>query len=59
MIGVEPIKDERARSQIASNNPAEIRRWAKRLKVTTDQLQCAIEKVGNSVVAVRKQIGVK
>lgn len=59
MIGVEPIKDGRARSHIAADNPAAVRRWAKHLKVTEEELKGAVAKVGNSVVAVRKQIGVK
>jgi hypothetical protein len=36
---------------------ADVRRWTKHLGITNDQLQCAVDKVGNSVVAVRKQIG--
>jgi uncharacterized protein DUF3606 len=53
-----PVKDSRSRRQIAINDPAAVRRWTKHLKVTKDELQCAIGKVGNSVAAVRKQIGI-
>jgi hypothetical protein len=57
MIGSGPVKDSRSRRQIAINDPAAVRRWTKHLKVTKNELQCAIGKVGNSVAAVRKQIG--
>ena len=57
MIGAGPVKDSRFRRQIAINDPAAIRRWTKHLKVSKDELQLAIDKVGNSIAAVRKQIG--
>jgi hypothetical protein len=56
MIGVGPVKDSRSRRQIAIDDPAAVRRWTRHLKVTEDDLRCAIDKVGNSVAAVRKQI---
>jgi hypothetical protein len=40
------------------NDPATVLRWTKHLKVTKVELQCVIGKVGNSVAAVRKQIGI-
>jgi hypothetical protein len=58
MNGSSPIKDSRSRRQIAMNDPATVRRWMKHLKVTKVELQCAVGKVGNSVAAVRKQIGI-
>jgi uncharacterized protein DUF3606 len=57
MIGVEAVKDTRSRSQIALDDPVAVRRWTKHLKVTENELQCAVDKVGNSIAAVRKQIG--
>jgi hypothetical protein len=57
MIGAGPVKDSRSRRQIAINDPAAIRRWTKHLKVSKDELQLAIDKVGNYIAAVRKQIG--
>ena len=57
MIGVQANKANRSRSQIAMDDVADVRRWTKHLGITKDQLQCAVDKVGNSVVAVRKQIG--
>jgi Protein of unknown function (DUF3606) len=59
MVGSKAVKDDCSRSQIAIDDPAAVRRWAKHLKVTTMELQHAIDKVGNSVVAVRKQIAFK
>ena len=55
MIGVQPVKNSRLRSQIALDDPEAVRRWSRHLKVTSDDLRCAVEKVGNSVAAVRKQ----
>jgi hypothetical protein len=42
MIGSGPVKDSRSRRLIAINDPAAVRRWSKHLKVTKDELQCAI-----------------
>jgi Protein of unknown function (DUF3606) len=50
-------KGERDRSHIAMHDRAEVRRWLKYLGVTESELQCAVDKVGNSVAAVRKQMG--
>jgi hypothetical protein len=57
MIGAGPVKDSRSRRQIAINDPAAIRRWTKHFKISKDELRLAVDKVGNSVAAVRKQIG--
>jgi butyrate kinase len=57
MIGVQAIKDSRARSHIAMNDETAVRRWAKHLGTTEDELRCAVDKVGNSITAVRKQMG--
>jgi hypothetical protein len=52
-------KGERDRSHIAMDDEAEVRRWLRHLGVTKSELQGAVDKVGNSVAAVRKQLGVK
>jgi hypothetical protein len=57
MIGVQAAKDRRFRNQIAMDDAAAVRRWIKHLGVTQYELQSAVDKAGNSVVAVRKQIG--
>lgn len=51
-------KGERDRSHIATHDKAEVRRWLRHFGVTKSELQRAVEKVGNSVVAVRKQMGI-
>jgi hypothetical protein len=57
MISVQAAKDKRFRNQIAMNDAAAVRCWTRHLGVTQDELQSAVDKVGNSVAAVRKQIG--
>jgi hypothetical protein len=57
MISVQAANDKRFRNQIAMDDAAAVRRWIKNLGVTQDELQSAVDKVGNSVAAVRKQIG--
>ena len=42
------------RSKIAMH---EVHYWAKHLKVSREELQRAVDKVGNSAAAVRKQLG--
>jgi hypothetical protein len=49
-------KGERDRSHIAMQAKAEVRRWLRNFGVTKTELQLAVDKVGNSVVAVRKQM---
>ena len=56
MVGVQPVKDSRSRSHIVMDDGTAVRRWTKHFKVTHDELLCAVDKVGNSVAAVRKQI---
>jgi Protein of unknown function (DUF3606) len=45
------------RSKIAMHVASEVKCWTKHLGVTRDELQRAIEKVGNSAASVRKQLG--
>lgn len=44
------------RSHINTADDRDMRRWSKQLRVTKDQLMRLIEKVGNSVSAVRKEL---
>ena len=50
-------KGERDRRHIAMEDKAEVRCWLRHFGVTKNELQLAVDKVGNSVVAVRKQKG--
>lgn len=44
------------RSHIASDDELEFKRWTKHFRVTREELQNVIEKVGNSAAAVRKEL---
>ena len=46
------------RSKINMNQIHEVRYWTKHLDVSKEELQKAIEKVGNSAAAVRKELAV-
>ena len=45
------------RSKINMEAPDEVRYWTKALGVSSGELQKAVDKVGNSAAAVRKQLG--
>lgn len=45
------------RSKIAMQDEHEVKYWTKHLGVTRNELQRAVDKVGNSAAAVRKQLG--
>jgi 3-oxoacyl-[acyl-carrier-protein] synthase III len=51
-------KDQRDRSKINMHEDFEVKYWSKELGVSKEQLQGAVEKVGNSAAAVRKELGV-
>lgn len=50
------IKCQRDRSKINMHEPHELQYWLKHLKVSRDQLQKAVDKVGNGAAAVRKEL---
>jgi hypothetical protein len=45
------------RNHIAMNEEIEVKYWTKHLGVTREELQRAVDKVGNSAAAVRKELG--
>jgi hypothetical protein len=45
------------RSKINMSEDYEVKYWARELRVSKAQLQAAVDKVGNSAAAVRKEIG--
>jgi hypothetical protein len=49
-------KTQPLRNHIAMNEPLEVKYWTKHLGVTRDELQRAVDKVGNSAAAVRKEL---
>lgn len=50
------IKCQQDRSKINMHEPHELQYWLKHLKVSRDQLQKAVAKVGNGAAAVRKEL---
>jgi len=46
------------RSKINMSEDFEVKHWLKALGVSMNELQRAVEKVGNSAAAVRKELGV-
>lgn len=57
MAGALTNKTPPLRNHIAMNEPLEVKYWTKHLGVTRDELQRAVDKVGNSAAAVRKELG--
>lgn len=49
-------EDQRDRSKINMHEDFEIKYWTKELGVTKEELQKAVDKVGNSAVAVGKEL---
>ncbi len=45
------------RSKIAMGDEREVKYWTKHLGVSKDELKRAVDKVGHSVIAVKKQLG--
>jgi hypothetical protein len=50
-------KGQRDRSHISMGRAHEVHYWTRHLGVTRDELQRTVDKVGNSVAAVRKELG--
>ena len=50
------IKGEQDRSKINMHEPHEVHYWIKHLKVSKEELQKAVDKVGNAAAAVRKEL---
>ncbi|MDB5657304.1 MAG: hypothetical protein JWQ94_4917 [Tardiphaga sp.] len=51
-------KGQPDRSKINMHEKHEVQCWAKHLNVTEEELQKAVDKVGNGAAAVRKQLAV-
>ncbi|MCK1637877.1 MULTISPECIES: DUF3606 domain-containing protein [unclassified Bradyrhizobium] len=50
-------RDQPDRSKINMHEDYEVKHWTKALGVTKEELQKAVDKVGNSAAAVRKELG--
>lgn len=51
-------RDQPDRSKINMHEHYEVKYWAKALGVSKEELQKAVDKVGNSAAAVRKELAV-
>ena len=52
-------REQPDRSKINMNHIHEVRYWTRHLNVSKEELQRAIEKVGNSAAAIRKELAVE
>ena len=50
------IKHPPLRNKINPTDSAQVRVWTRRLGVSADELKAVVEKVGNSIAAVTKEI---
>jgi hypothetical protein len=50
------IKHPPIRNKINLAEPTQVRAWTRRLDISADALKAAVDKVGNSVAAVAKQV---
>jgi hypothetical protein len=51
-------KEQPDRSKINMHDPLEVKHWTKELGVSIEELQKAVEKVGNSAATVRKELSI-
>jgi hypothetical protein len=50
------VKHPTVRNKLDLSDPNQVRAWKRRLGITTDDLRRVVEKVGNSISAVTKEI---
>jgi hypothetical protein len=50
-------KGQKDRSKISMHEEHEVKYWTKQLGASKEELQKAVDKVGNGAAAVRKQLG--
>jgi uncharacterized protein DUF3606 len=53
------IKQPPVRNKIDLAEPIQVRAWTRRLDISADALKAVVEKVGNSVAAVTKEVGLQ
>jgi hypothetical protein len=53
------IKHPPVRNKIDLAEPIQVRAWTRRLDISADALKAVVEKVGNSVAAVTKEVGLQ
>ncbi len=54
--GMQRVKHPPVRNKINLKDPAQVRVWTRRLGVTADVLKAAVDKAGNSIAAVTKEV---
>ena len=52
-------KEQPDRSKINIDQPHEVKYWVRALGVSKEDLQKAVDKVGNSAATVRKELGIE
>jgi hypothetical protein len=55
-IVMQRVKHPPVRNKINLADPSQVRAWTKRLGVSVEALKAAVDKVGNSVAAVAKEV---
>jgi len=55
-VAMQRIKHPTIRNKINLADPAQVRAWTRRLRISADALKAVVGKVGNSVTAVTKEI---
>ena len=50
-------RGQQDRSKISMHEEHEVKYWTRQLNVSKEELQKAVDKVGNAAAAVRKQLG--
>ena len=51
-------KEQPDRSKINMHRPDEVKYWLRALGISKEELQKAVDKVGNSAATVRKELGI-
>jgi len=54
--GMRRVKHPPVRNKINLKDPAQVRVWNRRLGVTADELKATVDKVGNSIATVTKEV---
>lgn len=52
---IKPVRPDRSKINMSEDD--EVRHWTKHLGVSREELERAVNKVGNSAAAVRKELG--
>jgi hypothetical protein len=58
-VAMQRIKHPPIRNKIDLAEPTQVRAWTRRLDISADALKALVDKVGNSVAAVTKEVEVR